>query len=215
MQGKQASEGHAPVALQPEHSGLQVYPERGMLSHSSLYLPAMSSHPQSRTVFSSLVRHITLGGLLALNPMLVLAAEEGVETLCDDHETTYFSCAGKGRLASVCASANFSGKKGYIQLRIAEGDQLEVEVPASRRNPGRVVKGRLLSVTGSGIYMRFDASRSSYVVYSLTGKNGQVRGIGRLKNGQIKTHTTCEGDSYARLENASVPSGDIVAVSKN
>lgn len=180
------------------------YGKIGMTAPISSFHPRESTRSAGRLV-------VALAALLL--PALSMAAPERVETLCEASETAYFSCTGNGVLTSVCASRNFTGKKGYIQLRMGRDGTIDVEVPSAGAAGRGVVKGQIITVGGSGAYMRFDTPASSYVVYSQSGKKGPKRGVGKLINGVIKTNTRCEGQSFSEIESAPVPVADVVAVS--
>lgn len=141
----------------------------------------------------------------------VLASSE--ESLCEDGETSYFSCSGRDFVVSVCADKGFPSRKTFIHFRKQGSEDVAIDIPGVRSGLPRATKGQIFSVKGSGAYMRFDAGKTRFVIYSVTGKHGASYGLGRVVEGRLKGKTPCVGNVHADFHGVPLPSGDVFAVS--
>lgn len=62
------------------------------------------------------------------------ASADAPATLCEAGERVYFSCATapRGRIASLCGSADLGGASGYLQYRFGRPGAVELAFPSAR-----------------------------------------------------------------------------------
>jgi hypothetical protein len=93
--------------------------------------------------------------------------------LCAAAEHALFSCeiAGKGKLASLCASPEVDGKPGYIYYVYGRPDQIELTYPAQKTSSARnFARTHLLFAGNTGGYAySFKNGETKYILYSVSG----------------------------------------------
>lgn len=98
--------------------------------------------------------------LLALS--LFSASSFAVPSLCTKEEVTEWSCAARGKVYSLCASADRSPATNYMQYRVGKNNKLEFSFPELREQP----KGHfLLRLAPRGASLSFTNKGYEYLVY--------------------------------------------------
>jgi hypothetical protein len=97
-------------------------------------------------------------------PLLALIAPAWAadRTLCQASEKVLWSCHAAKKTYSVCASADLSAAKGYLQYRAGSPDKLEFTFPAARAHPA----GRFHFETAAhGGRLSFSNANVTYTIY--------------------------------------------------
>lgn len=100
--------------------------------------------------------------LLLLALSLFSASSFAVPSLCTKEEVTEWSCAARGKVYSLCASADRSPATSYMQYRVGKNNKLEFSFPEPREHP----KGHfLLRLAPRGASLSFTNNGYEYLVY--------------------------------------------------
>lgn len=138
------------------------------------------------------------------------AAAMAADSLCTANEKILFSCALPGQLLSVCASADISPTRGYLQLRVGQAGHLLAAWPEAEHPPKGVTKGGLIADGRLGQYVRFVVDSEAYVVFSLP---GEASGLVMLVDGKVRGKNYCHSLGEDHLEDSPVPVSQVFAVS--
>lgn len=130
--------------------------------------------------------------------------------LCSPEERVLFACETGKQLASVCASAHFSARTGYIQFRYGTSDEVEIEWPEERVTRHHATKGNLFYANTIGTYLRFRKNRGSFVVFSVSGKSS---GLVIEQDAKILKKQVCQKSAMTEIGDLPIPTSEIIAVS--
>lgn len=123
------------------------------------------------------------------------------DTLCAKDEQVAFSCHVKGKIVSLCASADLSATAGTVQYRYGKKNALELIYPSTPEDPRKVFRWGVTAYSGGGAdYFRFANGGFGYTVYSGFGRGWQKEGVTVEKDGKRVASLVC-GDSALPAEN--------------
>lgn len=118
------------------------------------------------------------------------------ESLCTSGEQIAFSCHIRGKIASLCASADLSPTAGYIQYRYGRKGAVELSYPATTVDPRQVFRWGVRAYAGGGAdYFRFSNGGVDYAVYSGIGQGWQKEGVLVEKGGKRLAALQCGDDA--------------------
>ena len=144
--------------------------------------------------------------LFALLAALAFASAHAAppDTLCAKGEQVAFSCHprnAKGKIVSLCASADLSPTAGTVQYRYGRKNALELVYPATAEDPRKVFRWGVTAYAGGGAdYFRFTNGGFGYTVYSGLGRGWQKEGVTVEKDGKRVASLVC-GDDALPAEN--------------
>ena len=143
--------------------------------------------------------HIRPSPALALLAALAFTASIHAaprDTLCAKDEQVAFSCHVKGKIASLCASADLSPSSGTVQYRYGRKNALELVYPAAPEDPRKVFRWGVTAYSGGGAdYFRFSNGGFGYTVYSGLGRGWQKEGVTVEKDGKRVASLVCADDA--------------------
>ncbi len=96
------------------------------------------------------------------------------ESLCTDNERVVFTCTIKQKVASVCASNDFSNISGYMQYRFGEIGSPEILIPKKHKLSQSDIAFNF-NTTGHGgyaSYIRFSQRSYKYYIYDASAVTG-------------------------------------------
>lgn len=115
--------------------------------------------------------------------------------MCELEDEVVFNCRVGARIASVCASREWSAENGRFQYRFGRPQRLEIAVPFPSARPRESARAGVLSFSGGGgAYLRFPAGRHAYVVYTaISGRWGERAGVVVERDGRPLAAFDCRG----------------------
>lgn len=133
----------------------------------------------------------------------------GLASFCTSQEEVVFACRTGAKLASICASRDASGTRGYVQYRFGKPDSresLELALPQDRPTPPKAATGESVAFSGGGgAWMRFRKGAFAYVGYTGIGRwgpKGETRekaGIVVEQAGRTVANLPCSGRPVSLL----------------
>ncbi|MDB5807228.1 MAG: hypothetical protein JWN73_4550 [Betaproteobacteria bacterium] len=133
------------------------------------------------------------------------------ETLCAKEEQVAFSCHVKGKIVSLCASADLSAAGGAVQYRYGRKNALELAYPAAAQDPRKVFSWGVAGYSGGGAdYFRFANGGFGYTVYSGLGRGWLKEGVTVEKDGKrvaslVSADQALDGDNWKVMYSAKLP----------
>jgi hypothetical protein len=149
-----------------------------------------------------------ISGLLLVGPS-TLAADR--ESLCTEDEQIAFSCHIGAKVASLCASKDLSGKRGWAQYRFGQVGRIELAYPQSKQHPRVFMRHGVIPISNGGTdYYRFTNHGYTYVVYSGIAPGWEKEGVVVEKGGRRISSLVCRDsalghDNWAVMYSADVP----------
>ena len=102
-----------------------------------------------------------------------IAAKAANGSLCQPDETVIFDCPVGSKRVSVCASADATTRKGFLQYRFGRPGTPELLLPEAREPDSGIISGGAETYSGGGAaWLRFMRGSTAYVVYTGVGKWG-------------------------------------------
>lgn len=100
-------------------------------------------------------------------------AAPGTPSLCLASEKIAFTCSIKGKILSVCTSAQLTGSSGTVQYRFGTPAKLELEYPAAPRSPKGVFWSSVAMYSGGGEFrIRFKNGAAEYLIFDSSIRTG-------------------------------------------
>jgi hypothetical protein len=119
-------------------------------------------------------------------------------TLCQAREKVVWSCHAAKKTYSLCASADLSASKGYLQYRAGSADKLEFTFPATREHPAARFQ---YAPAPHGGWLSFSNADISYTIY---GDALRLPEISIEKDGAHLATVRCKDETGDLLSNATL-----------
>ena len=113
-------------------------------------------------------------------------------SLCNEHETTYFSCKieHEKSYVSVCAKDNTAPDAGYVQYRYGTQSKIDFTYPPSPIPPAKLFSVQTINHFRDGIgkHIEFRNHEYTYIVSNAV----QPAEVGVFRNDKLLTTKSCE-----------------------
>lgn len=135
-------------------------------------------------------------------------------SLCGKGESTIFTCAIRGRTASLCASSDIGPEKGTMTYRFGKPGAIELAYPDPSVAPTKAFSAAVIDMADApGDYVSFDRNGTTYKIYSVIHRgSGSSGGIfvsrGKEKVADLKCDHGADGlgtDGWALMYKAQLP----------
>lgn len=130
--------------------------------------------------------------------LVTTGAYAGVATLCEGDETTIWSCQGKVKLYSLCASSNLAEASGYMQYRAGSVGQVAFRHPQELAHPNGHFEFELLP---HGAAVSFVNGEYAYFISEDVKGGG---GISVARNGKSIAEIACSESTDTLTENQTI-----------
>jgi hypothetical protein len=126
---------------------------------------------------------------------------------CQKQEVEVFNCAVAQKTLSVCASADYSSKHGYLQYRFGVAGKPELTLPRDRwRGAATEARAETFGNGGQTGYLRFWNGPTAYVVFHGNLRSGSdwkdTAGVAVENRGKRTALLQCAGAPSSKLLDA-------------